>query len=454
MSTWPFQPARPPADDGGFVLAASAEQRTSGGLGDDLISVGASLLAAECIGAEVVSFREAELQRTRDGFRTGFDEVFPRFSAGEVPLNASQVPAGRPRRPMALPLALAALSRCGLLGEVCGRARTLVNEAHAAPSLGIPGVGAGANLTGRRWYGGPLAFEAAGRAGSSLYVDFGCGDFDVMHPPAGNLHKRLDTAAMRRVLLAHVGLPPPRPPTRCAARAAGVRCDLLSSPPPLSEGELVIHLRGGDALLETDWRPPPSPFSLRVGGHFRPSLHSFAGRDLLSPELSASPFRRYDAAIECLPPTTLIRVVTLAPPLDTHPALAHLRAKYGQRLTVQASDDMVTDFRTLATARHLMIDYSGFSWMAALLNTRVRSVFVPHFFGRNGEDLLPNGHGASDVGFTFPRLPGVRVCVLRGQDAAARASALKGVRIDEDKAGKIAAYLRSGGRPTVTCSGG
>lgn len=323
-----------------FLMDPSQNMVRWGGLGDDLLNVAVGLIAAEAAGAKEVSFRQAEEARTKDGYKMGFDEVFPDFKDGVIPVK----------------------DHASATKSIWAKDAAGLNK--------LKGISVKAN-------------------GDTSVVATGCCAYLTQG--------RLDTRELRRVLRKYIApaLPKARDP------------DLIAR-----DDEMVIHIVGGAALAESEWQPPPVPFAF------------------------------YTKAIQDAK-LTKIRIVTLPPPLDKHPAIDFLQNMYGnERVTIQHRG-LLEDFQTLATASNIMMDHMGFSWMAPMLNPSPKRVYIPHFISRKDEDFLPEGVNSS-VGFTFPRDdPKVRVCVLEAEGALPQARALQGISYASNRTAMLN-YLESG----------
>ena len=102
-----------------------------------------------------------------------------------------------------------------------------------------------------------------------------------------------------------------------------------------------------------------------------------------------------------------------------HPAFELLQSQAatgGWELAINGKQDIYSDFATLMHARHLCIDYCSYSWGAAMLSRRLRTVYVPHLvnprYGPWNFMAGPAGgrdEGTRGMGFSFPASPRLRV---------------------------------------------
>jgi len=136
---------------------------------------------------------------------------------------------------------------------------------------------------------------------------------------------------------------------------------------------LIIHLRGGDALEESEqtrWRPSPLPYNFY--------------RDIIE---------------QC---TLKKLMIVTTPPKNgiMHPLINQFKRDY---IVDIQHGEIIEDLSILINCTHLVFDFSTFRYTAALLNTNLKKVFISKFVERQKGIPLLNDIN-SDIGFTMPKI--------------------------------------------------
>ena len=194
------------------------------------------------------------------------------------------------------------------------------------------------------------------------------------------------------------------------------------SPPKLSVTLAVMDTVLYEQVLRTHLWPHLEQYSTYMGPSLDDTLVLYMRSDDAKsrmmqwfpdwkPKHMASNCSLFDRCIAHSRLKKILVVTRVADGPQQHPQLAELIAKHGNRLRVQSSS-LSEDFATMVHARHLCMDFSTVSFVAALLNQNLRTVYMPRIFDHH--DL----NASDDLGWTLPATAQRAVYYVKASDKA------------------------------------